>query len=92
MARDLCCWTEALLFDADPKVAEPKALCYRLLHVAARIICHARRLILRLQRTWSWARQLPRGPYACAPRRCAVDTRLNSWPHHVRLGSPARLA
>jgi hypothetical protein len=35
-----------------------KTLRYRLLHVAARIIRHARRLILRLQATWPWAVEL----------------------------------
>jgi Transposase DDE domain group 1 len=39
-------------------VAEPKTLRYRLLHVAARIIRHARRLVVRLQRSWPWAHQL----------------------------------
>jgi hypothetical protein len=39
-------------------VAEPKALRYRLLHVAARIIRHARRIVLRLQRRWPWAAAL----------------------------------
>jgi Transposase DDE domain group 1 len=71
-AQDLCCWAQALLLDGALAVAEPKALRYRLLHVAARIVRHARRLILRLQATWPWAVEL-----ACAfarlralPLRC----------------------
>jgi hypothetical protein len=36
-------------------VAEPKTLRYRLWHVAARIVRHARRRILRLQHSWPWA-------------------------------------
>jgi Transposase DDE domain group 1 len=53
-------------------VAEPKTLRYRLLHVAARVVRHARRLILRRQASWPWAPEL-----ACAfarlralPLRC----------------------
>jgi hypothetical protein len=59
-AQDLTCWTQALLLDGDLAVAEPKTLRYRLLHVAARIVRHARRVILRLQRSWPWATQLAR--------------------------------
>jgi hypothetical protein len=57
-AQDLLCWAQALLLDGDLKVAEPKALRYRLLHVAARVVRHARRLIIRLQRSWPWAAAL----------------------------------
>jgi Transposase DDE domain group 1 len=57
-AQDLCCWTQALLLDGALAVAEPKTLRYRLLHVAARVVRHARRTILRLQRSWPWAVQL----------------------------------
>jgi Transposase DDE domain group 1 len=59
-AQDLVCWTQTLLVDSALKVAEPKTLRYRLLHVAARIVCHARRLVLRLQATWPWAAELAR--------------------------------
>jgi hypothetical protein len=58
MAQDLTCWTQALLLDGDLKVAEPKTLRYRLWHVAARVVRHARRVIVRLQRTWPWAHLL----------------------------------
>ena len=58
MACDLTCWTQTLLLDGDLRVAEPKTLRYRLLHVAARVVRHARRLIVRLQRTWPWAAEL----------------------------------
>jgi Transposase DDE domain group 1 len=70
--QDLTCWTQALLLAGPLAVAEPKALRYRLLHVAARIVRHARRRILRLQASWPWAIEL-----ACAfarlralPLRC----------------------
>ena len=59
-AQDLTCWTQALLLNGPLAVAEPKTLRYRLLHVAARIAHHARRLILRLQATWPWAAELAR--------------------------------
>jgi DDE family transposase len=55
VAQDLLCWAQVLLLDGDLKLAEPKTLRYRLLHVAARVIRHARRVIVRLQRTWPWA-------------------------------------
>jgi hypothetical protein len=60
MAQDLTCWTQTLLLAGPLARAEPKTLRYRLLHVAARIICHARRLILRLQASWPWAPELAR--------------------------------
>ncbi len=54
-AQDLTCWAQTLLLDGHLKVAEPKTLRYRLWHVAGRVVRHARRLIVRLQRTWPWA-------------------------------------
>jgi Transposase DDE domain group 1 len=68
-AQDLLCWAQVLLLDGDLKVAEPKTLRYRLLHQAARIVRHARRLIVRLQRTWPWATAL-----------AAAFTRLRALP------------
>ena len=58
LAQDLTCWSQVLLLDGDLKLAEPKTLRYRLWHVAARIVRHARRVIVRLQRTWPWAADL----------------------------------
>jgi hypothetical protein len=57
-AQDLTCWTQALLLDGALAVAEPKTLRYRLWHIAARVVRHARRRILRLQRSWPWAVEL----------------------------------
>jgi hypothetical protein len=57
-AQDLTGWAQTLLLDDELAVAEPKTLRYRLLHVAARVVRHARRLIVRLQRTWPWATKL----------------------------------
>jgi hypothetical protein len=71
-AQDLVCWTQALLLDGELAVAEPKTLRYRLLHTAARVVRHARRVVLRLQRTWPWAAALA-GAFArlrALPLRC----------------------
>jgi hypothetical protein len=54
-AHDLTVWTQQLLFDGDHRVCEPKRLRYRLLHVAARLTRHARRLTLHLPADWPWA-------------------------------------
>jgi Transposase DDE domain group 1 len=71
-AQDLLCWTQALLLDGALAVAEPKTLRHRLLHVAARIVRHARRIILRLQATWPWAVALARAftRLRALPPRC----------------------
>ena len=37
--------------------AEPATLRYRLLHAAARLVKHARHLILRIPQTWPWAEE-----------------------------------
>ena len=68
-AQDLTCWAQTLLLDGDLKVAEPKTLRYRLWQVAARVVHHARRLIVRLQRTWPWTAEL-----------AAAFTRLRALP------------
>jgi hypothetical protein len=69
MAQDLTCWAQALLLDGELAVCEPKTLRYRLLHVAARVARHARRVVVRLQRTWPWAAEL-----------AAAFTRLRALP------------
>ena len=67
---DLLAWTRRLLL-AGTKLAacEPKRLRYRLLHVAGRIVRHARGVRLRLSPSWPWAEVL-----ACA------FTRLKALP------------
>jgi hypothetical protein len=57
-ACDLTSWAQTLLLDGELRTAEPKTLRYRLWHVAARVVRHARRLVVRLQRTWPWATDL----------------------------------
>jgi hypothetical protein len=71
-AQDLTGWTQALLLAGPLARAEPKTLRYRLLHVAARIVRHARRLILRLQASWPWAVELARAfaRLRALPLRC----------------------
>jgi hypothetical protein len=72
LALDLVGWAQAVLLDGGLAVAEPKALRYRLWHVAGRISRHARRLRLRLQRTWPWAADLVRAftRLRALPLRC----------------------
>jgi hypothetical protein len=71
-AQDLVCWAEALLLAGHLAVAEPKTLRYRLWHVAARIVRHARRVTLRLQASWPWAAALARAfaRLRALPLRC----------------------
>jgi hypothetical protein len=57
-AADLIAWAQTMLLDGDLALAEPKALRYRLLHVAARITRGQRRVWIRLQASWPWARPL----------------------------------
>jgi hypothetical protein len=71
-AQDLTCWAQVLLLDGGLATAEPKTLRYRLLHVAARVVRHARRVVLRLQRSWPWAAELARAftRLRALPLRC----------------------
>jgi hypothetical protein len=56
---DLLAWTKRLLLsDTTLASCEPKRLRYRLLHVAGRIVRHARGVRLRLSRSWPWAEVL----------------------------------
>ena len=55
IAQDLLVWTQRLLLAGTGLArCEPKRLRYRLLHVAARLTRHARRLSLHLPRDWPW--------------------------------------
>jgi hypothetical protein len=58
LACDLIAWTQTILLDGELAKAEPKALRYRLLHVAARITRGQRRLWLRIAEHWPWRHQL----------------------------------
>jgi Transposase DDE domain group 1 len=55
MGCDLLAWTRRLLLaGTDLAACEPKRLRYRLLHVAGRIVRHARGVRLLLPRSWPW--------------------------------------
>lgn len=60
LGYDLVAWTKALLLDGELATCEPKRLRYRLFHVAGKIVSHARRITLRLPRSWPWADALLR--------------------------------
>ncbi len=55
---DLLAWLRLACLDGELSRAEPKALRYRLLHVGARLVHRARRVILRLPKHWPWADEL----------------------------------
>jgi len=57
---DLVAHTKNLLLDGELARCEPKRLRHRLFHVARRIVSHARRISLRLPRSWPWADALLR--------------------------------
>jgi hypothetical protein len=58
LAHDLIAWTQRLLLTGDLATAEPKRLRYGLLHVAGRLVFHARTATLRLPINWRWAQDL----------------------------------
>jgi hypothetical protein len=53
-AGDLLAHTRALTLTGPLQAAEPKALRYRLLHTAGRIVTTGRLTLLRLSRRWPW--------------------------------------
>jgi Transposase DDE domain group 1 len=57
-ATDLISWTQTILLDGDLAACEPKALRYRLLHVAARIVRGQRRIRMKIADHWPWRHQL----------------------------------
>lgn len=61
IACDLLAWTTGLCLDGEMAVAAPKRLRYCLLHTAASIVRHARRLIMRLPASWPWSVDLATG-------------------------------
>ncbi len=69
IAQDLLRWTGALCLAGELRLAEPKRIRQRLLHVAGRLVRSARRMALRLPRSWPWAEAL-----------AAAFTRLRALP------------
>jgi hypothetical protein len=57
-AADLLTWTQALCLTGELARCEPAALRYRLLHVAAKLICTGRQWQLKLDQDWPWATHL----------------------------------
>jgi hypothetical protein len=59
-AADLVAWSKLICFADDPELArcEIANFRYRILHMAARTTRSGRVVYLRLDRTWSWAKQL----------------------------------
>lgn len=62
-AIDLLCWTKLLCFPHSTELArcEINTFRYRVLHVAAQLVHAARRLELRIDRTWRWAAEIAEG-------------------------------
>jgi hypothetical protein len=55
IAATLLAWLKLLALDGDLAKAEPKALRYRILHAAGRLVRSGRRRRLKLAATWPWA-------------------------------------
>jgi hypothetical protein len=66
--------------------SDPKTLCYRLLHVAARLTRGQRRLWVRIQQIRPWTTQLA-AAFAPAPRTARPD-RLTRPQTHSTAGAP----
>jgi hypothetical protein len=62
-AADLVCWSKFICFSDDPELARCEIANFRywILHTAARLTRTGRVTYLRLDRTWSWAKQLALG-------------------------------
>lgn len=73
VAADLIAWTQTTLLSGDLATAEPKALRYRLLHVAARITHGQRKLFVRIAGHWPWRHHL-----------AAAYARLTALPRPLR--------
>lgn len=58
LAVTVTAWLRHLALDGDLKLAEPKALRFRLLAVPARLVSHARSQILKIPDNWAWADDL----------------------------------
>jgi hypothetical protein len=73
VAADLVAWTQTTLLTGDLAKAEPTALRYRLLHIAARITRGQRKLFVRIAERWPWRTDL-----------AAAFTRLATLPQPLR--------
>ena len=57
-AADLIAWTQTILIDAPLAKNETKQLRYQLLHTAGRIVRGQRKVRIKIDTSWPWARQL----------------------------------
>jgi hypothetical protein len=57
-AQTLLCWAKWHCLSADFLLARPKRLRYQLLQVAGRLVHTSRKRVLRLDRSWPWAKDL----------------------------------
>jgi hypothetical protein len=60
VAQDLLAWLRDLVLEGELRLAKPKRLRHRALHVAGRLTRSGRRLTLHLPRSWPWAGELIR--------------------------------
>ncbi len=58
IAHDLLTFTKLLCCDEELRIAEPKTLRHRLLHVAARVVRHGRQTFVRIAAHWPWKHHL----------------------------------
>jgi DDE family transposase len=58
IAATLLAWLKLIALDGALARAEPKALRYRVLHAAARLVRDGRRRQLKIAATWPWASQI----------------------------------
>jgi hypothetical protein len=58
IAGALLAWSQMTCFDGALAKAEPKTMRHRVLHVAGVLAHRGRDLIMRLDETWPWAREL----------------------------------
>lgn len=74
LACDLLAWTQTMLLHGELATAEPKALRYRLLHVAARVTRGQRQVRVRIPQSWPWRHDL-----------VAAFARLAALPRPMRI-------
>jgi hypothetical protein len=58
IAQDLLAWTKLICLTGELQTAEPKRLRHQLLHTAGKLVTHARRTHLKLDRDWPWSQAL----------------------------------
>lgn len=58
IAQDLLAWTKLICLEGELAKAEPKRLRHLLLHTAGKLVTHARRTQLKLDRDWPWSTAL----------------------------------